>query len=154
AATIFLPYGWRTQGGVLWAADFICTNGYAFNWRATSPDGATSISVLPQTSWDWNSTGAGSARPGCRILQIANVRDYLQASVSKLIPGARFLDYRDRPDLVAEVGVRPSRTPTPMGETQAWAEGGEILFAFTDRGRDMRGSLSAVVQSSKTITDL
>ncbi len=153
AATIFTPYGWRAQGGVLWANDFACTNGYAFNWSATSPDGSSSIWILPQTAWEWNNTGLGAARPGCMILQITNVRDYLQATVSKLIPGARFLDYRDRPDLVAEVGIQPSRTPAAMGESRTWGEGGEILFAFTDKGRDMRGTLSAVITFGSTISD-
>ncbi len=154
AATIFLPYGWRSQGGVIWARDYMCTNGYAFNWSSTSPDGSTRVSILPQSSWELNSTGTGGSRPGCMIMQITSVRDYLQALVANFAPGARILDYRNRPDLVAEVGVRPSRTPMPMGEAQIWAEGGGIFYAFMDKGREMRGSISAVVQFNKMITDL
>ena len=39
ATTLFLPAGWRTQGGVFWGQEFMCTNGYNFNWIASAPDG-------------------------------------------------------------------------------------------------------------------
>lgn len=154
AVTMFLPFGWRTEGGVFWASEFMCTNGYNFLWSATSPDGAMRIALVPQTGWDYNSSGAGSNRPGCPTRQATSARQYLEETLTSLVPGARALDYRDRPDLVADVAVKPSRTAMPMGETQIWAEGGEILFAFEAGGRDMRGSMAAVVQFSKMITDM
>ena len=36
AATLFVPHGWRTEVGVQWGQEFLCTNGYAFRWSATS----------------------------------------------------------------------------------------------------------------------
>ena len=154
AATMFIPHGWKTEGGVFWASDFMCTNGYNIMWRATSPDGAMSLGIFPQTAWEFHSTGAGATRPGCQAMQIGSARDYLAASVQRSVPGARILDYRDRPDLVREIGFQSSRTPMPMGETQRWAEGGEILFAFSENGLDMRGALAAVVQFDKMTTDM
>ena len=54
ASTLFLPRGWQTQGGVYWASEFMCTNGYNFIWSAASPDGMTSVHVLPQERWETN----------------------------------------------------------------------------------------------------
>jgi len=64
ASTLFIPHGWVTQGGVLWGQEFMCTNGYNVNWSATSPDGLTTISVLPQEKWETNNYGAG---PDARV---------------------------------------------------------------------------------------
>lgn len=153
AASIFVPYGWKTEGGVLWARDFMCTNGYNFLWTATAPDRSMSIGIAPQTRWEMNTSGTPATQPGCELLQIQSARQYLQMKVQKEVPGARILDYRDRPDLVREVGIEASRTPMPAGELRRWGEGGEVLFAFNENGRDMRGSLSAAVQFDHMISD-
>ncbi len=153
AASIFVPYGWKTDGGVYWARDFMCTNGYNFLWTAYAPDQSMSIGIAPQTAWEMNSMGAAPTRPGCQIQQIQSARQYLQTQVQNSIRGARILDYRDRPDLIREIGFQPSRTPMPAGEIRKWAEGGEILFAFNQNGRDMRGSMAAVVQFDHNISD-
>jgi hypothetical protein len=41
----------------------------------------------------------------------------------------------------------------PLGEAGRWVEAGEILFAFNDRGADMRGSVAAVVIFSLSRTN-
>ena len=66
ASTLFLPRGWQTQGGVYWAREYMCTNGYNFLWTATSPDGATSINVLPQERWETNNVNGQPSTPGCQ----------------------------------------------------------------------------------------
>jgi hypothetical protein len=86
-------------------------------------------------------------------MQVQSVRQYLQMQVDSSIRGARLLDYRDRPDLLREIGFQPSRTPMPAGEIRRWAEAGEVLFAFSHNGRDMRGAMAAVVQFDHTISD-
>ncbi|MFN0025137.1 MAG: hypothetical protein ACKVS5_14695 [Parvularculaceae bacterium] len=153
AATIFVPHGWRTEGGVYWARDFACTNGYNFLWTAASPDGAMSIGIVPQTAWDWNNSNTPATRPGCELAAVKSARDYLQGVVAKNVRGARILDYRERPDLSGLFGP-PTRTAMPMGEARTWTEAGEVFFAFQDKGRDMRGSIAAAVQFSLMTTDL
>src|SRR3954469_24921264 len=66
ATTLFLPAGWKTQGGVQWGGQFARTNGYNFDWRAQSPAGSETISVLPQMRWETNNYGAGASTPGCQ----------------------------------------------------------------------------------------
>lgn len=153
AASIFIPHGWRTEGGVYWARDFMCTNGYNFLWSASAPDGSMSIGIAPQTAWEMNSMGAAPTRPGCQIQQIQSARQYLETQVSRAFQGVRILDYRDRPDLVREAGIQSSRTPMPAGELRRWGEGGELLFAFNRNGREMRGSMAAAVQFDYTVSD-
>lgn len=154
AATIFVPHGWRIDGGVFWDSQFTCTNGYNFIWTATAPDQLSSIAIAPQMAWEMNTMGAPPSRPGCEPMQIQSVRDYLQATAPRMIEGARILDYRDRPDLVSETGFQASTTPMPMGEIRRWAEGGEIRFAFSRNGRAMHGAMAAVVQFDHNVTDM
>lgn len=153
AATIFIPHGWKIDGGVFWARDFMCTNGYNFIWSAYAPDQSMSIGIAPQTAWEMNSAGAAPTRPGCQIQQMQSARQYLEAQVSRSIQGARILDYRDRPDLVKEAGLQVSQTPMPAGELRRWGEAGEIFFAFNQNGRDMRGSMAAAVQFDYMVSD-
>ncbi len=145
ASTLFLPRGWQTQGGVVWGNQFMCTNGYNFNWTATSPDGTTTINVLPQERWETNSMSGAASTPGCQAAPYRNTQQYLQSVVQRWKPGARVLDYRVRQDLQNEYAHLNQTTPSAMGETRAWVDAGEILFAFDDRGADMRGSIAAVV---------
>ena len=100
AATLFIPHGWRTTGGVFWANEYMCANGYNFGWSATSPDGLTSMAVWPQAAWEANTSGTPSTRPGCPLLNINTVRGYLEGLLQQMVPGARVLDFRERPDLV------------------------------------------------------
>jgi hypothetical protein len=152
ASTLFLPAGWRPQGGVFWGQEFMCTNGYNFDWSATSPDGRMSIAVLPQFRWESNSYGAAPSTPGCQSAPFTNVRQYLESAVQRWKPGARVLDFRPREDLTRDFARLSSVTPMPMGEARTWVEGGEVLFAFND-GADMRGSVSAVAIFSLSRTN-
>jgi hypothetical protein len=153
ATTLFLPRGWQAQGGVFWGQEFLCTNGYNFNWTATAPDGLTSVSVLPQERWEANNYGAPPSTPGCRNAPYTNVRQYLESVVQRWRSGARVLDYRVREDLQREYAQLNSVTPMPLGEARTWVEAGEILFAYGDRGSDMRGAIAAVAIFSLTRTN-
>lgn len=153
AATLFIPHGWRTTGGVFWAQEFTCTNGYNFGWSATSPDGLTSMAVWPQTAWEANTSGTPSTRPGCPLLNINTVRGYLEGLVQQMVPGARALDFRERPDLLQALNSPPTRTAMPLGEVRTWSESGELLFGFQTQGREMRGTVAASVKFNLMVTD-
>jgi hypothetical protein len=153
ASTLFLPRGWQTQGGVYWALEHMCTNGYNFMWSATSADGAMSINVLPQERWETNNFNGQASTPGCRSAPYRNVRQYLESVVQRWRPGAQVLDFRARDDLQRELAQLNTATPTAMGEMRTWVEAGEILFAFNDRSGDMRGSIAAVVVFSLSRTN-
>jgi hypothetical protein len=144
AATLFLPAGWKAQGGVVWGNQFACTNGYNYDWKAQSPDGSETITVLPQTRWETNNYG-GAATPGCQPAPFTTSRQYLEAFVQRWHPGARPLDFRQREDLMREAASYNKNTPMPLGFARTWVESGELSFAYNDRGADMRGSATASV---------
>ncbi|MEZ5920967.1 MAG: hypothetical protein R3C60_06400 [Parvularculaceae bacterium] len=154
AFTLFMPAGWRAEGGVQWGQQFDCTNGYNVSWRAVSPDGAKTIEILPQAKWEQNTyaqSGAGRAGP-CGLPPSQNVKDYLQILVQQWRPGARIIDFRRRTDLEQKLAQLNSRTPTAMGEMRSWVEAGEVLVAFNQNGVDMRGSIAAAVGFTYTST--
>ncbi len=144
AATLFLPSGWQAQGGVQWGRQFICTNGYAFEWSAASPDGSTRIALLPQQRWESNNYGAGPSAPGCALAPYSNVREVLAALASGLRAEARTVDFRVREDLQQKFAHLNSVTPMPLGEARTWVEAGEITLAFDEAGRPMRASIAVV----------
>lgn len=144
ATTLFIPWGWRTQGGVFWGLEAMCTNGYQFNWSAASPDGRVMIRVLPQDRWETNNYGAPASTPGCRLAPITSARQYLGGLVHQLQPGARILGFQPRNDLMQQFAQLNNRQPTAMGEMRTWVEAEQVQFAFDDRGVATRGLIAAV----------
>ena len=145
AMTLFLPTGWRTEGGVEWGSQHMCTNGYAFHWRAISPDGLQTLSALPQHGWSQNNYGAAPSNPGCRIEPFTTVRQYLEAVVQNAKPGATVVTFRPRTDLAQQFAQLNTVTPMPLGEIRQWVEAGELIVAYTENGREMRGLIDATV---------
>ncbi|MEM1430893.1 MAG: hypothetical protein AAGG09_15665 [Pseudomonadota bacterium] len=135
-----VPRGWSTKGGVVWTPQDSC-NPYGFNveWIAASPDEAFGIAIIPMVRWV--SQPANDLR-NCPVLPIRSARPVLELLVSKGSPGAQILDYRPRPDLLQESGLRPQQMPIAgVGMIALEVDAGEVLFAYRDaQGRDMRGS--------------
>jgi hypothetical protein len=145
AYTLFLPAGWKATGGVLWGRQFMCTNGYNVEWSAASPDGATSVHVLPQAKWESNNVGAPAGTPGCPLAAYASVEQYLQALLQGWRPDARPQEFRRRADIEKDLAQANRVSAMPMGEMRAWVEAGELAFTLRDGGADRRGTLAAAV---------
>lgn len=145
AATAMIPVGWQANGGVVWQTGGMCGNGYTFDWRATSPDGAMVANVFPGMSWTWTNFSAGVSGTGCPTLQITSVQQYLQHLVRQSRPGARILDFRPRPDIQQSFKQLERVDAMPMGEMRTWVEAGEVLIGYNERGRELRESAAAVV---------
>ena len=151
AMTVLAPVGWRSNGGVV-AKNGPCSEGYAVNWQATSPDGRSTIAIFPTEVWSSaNTTGSG----GCVDASFSSAREYLEAYVQRAFRGARILDYRDRPDYAksaTEYAERTQQLINSMGmPMRVHADGGELLFAYSQDGVDMRGmaGVSAVFFASE-----
>jgi hypothetical protein len=148
AATLFIPYGWRSSGGVIWSPEHACTDYYNVSWGAVSPDGTSGLGVLPQLGWEMNNTG--NPRPvkiGCQRLDLQSAQAYLQAVMKKGWPGAQARNFRRLPEY--EVAEKASPT-AGGGSMRNRSEAGELTFAFKKDGRDMVGKISAVVGFSIT----
>jgi hypothetical protein len=69
---------------------------------------------------------------------ITSARQYLDSWIQRHRPGARLLDYRDRPDLI-------TTPPPPDGAGTQWRkEAGEYLLAYVDQGVEVRESVAVV----------
>jgi hypothetical protein len=139
AATLFIPQGWRTRGGVQWAREYGCTFGFATSWSAVSPDGQSSIRVLPHDGWDYNDApNPNAVRASCRKSNVRELRPYLQTVIARTWPGATLSGYRPRTDTVAA----PKTAPSPSGGVvKSWEEAAEVYFEFPSAGGPMRGIL-------------
>lgn len=137
ALNALVPAGWTARGGVV-PAQGLCAEPYAVDWSATSPDGRSNVAIFPTEVWAYNNTGI---RSDCMPDNFANVRDYLSARVQRTFPGARVMDYRPRPDFTKGANDYARRMQAMMNQVgmNAWADGGEILFAYTANGTEMRG---------------
>lgn len=151
AMSVLVPMGWRSTGGVI-AGSGSCSAPYSVNWQATSPDGRSTISIFPTEVWSMSNT-AGSG--DCMPASFANAREYLEARVQRAYQGARIIDYRERPDYASSAADYAQRTQqmiNSMGlSMRVHADGGEILFAYTQDGVEMRGmaGVSAVFFASQ-----
>jgi hypothetical protein len=142
ATFVMIPVGWRTEGGVQWGQQFTCTNGYNFSWFAQSPDGTQTIGIMPMEKWSFSNFGSAPML-GCPTAAYSSIQQYLE-SVAGRFPAARMLDFRPRPDMARDYAYLNMRTAMPMGEASTNVQAGQLLFAYNDKGRDMRGVVTAV----------
>lgn len=152
ALTGVIPAGWSAAGGVVAPQSYMCSEPYLIDWRATSPDGRSSLAIFPTDGWQWSTT---PMPPNCRTAELRSARDYLAARIAATVPGARILDYRERPDF-AKAAHEAAKlreqmfTQAGISGQRFWAEGGEMLYAFDENGVDMRGMQGVVAVFSES----
>jgi hypothetical protein len=146
AATLLIPAGWKASGGIVWQQNPAgCgKNSTRVEWRAVSPDGVSVIEILPEETWSGNNLQMPAMQQACPNVTMSTVKDYLHWYVSRVRPGARVLDYRDRADLTESLKAYNRSDPGVAGELKSWVQGGEILLAFNVDGREMRESIAMV----------
>lgn len=146
AARMLVPHDWQAQGGVMWNPTSPCGQSGIFEWAAWSPDGLYGVELMPNTTWQMNNLPPQfQTQDPCPKRNATSARQYLEQLVQERRPGARVLDYRDRPDLVQASGVTERRTPMAMGELRQWAESGEVLLGYTYNGTPRREVIQATV---------
>lgn len=144
ALTALIPAGWRSSGGIV-ATQGLCSEPYAVEWRAESPDGSSALGIFPTESWQWSTFTMQST---CQRAPMRSLREYLEVKAGRLFPGARVLDFRERPDFAKSAADNAARTNAIYAQNgfpnmRAWAEGGEVLVAFQRNGVEMRGVVGA-----------
>jgi hypothetical protein len=147
ALTLLIPAGWTSSGSVVWQQNQQgCGKaGTHFAWRADSPDGVSAIELMPEESWGGNNLPPMGMQLPCPNVTITTVKDYLRWLVERTRPGARILDYRDRPDIAKPLEAFNSVQPSVGGEIRNWVQSGEVLLAYGHGGRDMRETISITV---------
>lgn len=146
AITILLPAGWTYDGAIVWKQPGGCApSPYDFNFRGRSPDGATTVSVIPQEQWQWTNQPAFAGPSPCPTLQIQSVQAYLEHYVARARQGARIIDFRRRPDAeqkYQQLATSQSGAGTSM---RTWIESGDALIAYNNGGAEMREIIGATV---------
>ncbi len=143
AATMLIPAGWRTEGGIEWSVGNRCGPAHRINWKATAPDNSAAVQIIPEEKW-----AAGNfPQPDnpCPNVPISATRPYLEWYVKRNRPGARVLDYRPRTDLSDKYQSLASTSGGGGGgELRSWVEAGEVLIGYQVGGRAMRETISTV----------
>jgi hypothetical protein len=143
AATMMVPAGWRTQGDVAWNPGVRCGPAYALRLRAQAADGSAAIELLPGEMWAASDMGAGECPAG----NWRDVREYLTGWVQRHRPGARWIDYRPRPDK----SQPEQQFPMPGGGGMSTrVEGGQALIAYSQGGREVRETLVSIVSITRS----
>jgi hypothetical protein len=156
AATVLIPKGWTLEGGVQWNPAGACGSDYATNVEIRSPDGAMRLRTFPAASWSAFQSAMPINQPqqqGCENASYRSVREYILASVSRNLPGARVLDYRDLADEARPMRELIAQYPPLQSDTMRTRmiyEGGEALVAYQENGRDMRAAVSALALIAET----
>ena len=150
AATLLVPYGWRTEGGIIWGAYQQCGPDYANNWAMTSPDGSSSMRVLPAANWTAtriNFPMEQQPLTACESASYSSAREYLTAIAPRFFPQSRVIDYRSIEDEVKPLKDMMAQLPSISNQnmqSKMIADGGEILVAYQLNGREMRATLSTI----------
>ncbi|WP_024538867.1 hypothetical protein [Comamonas badia] len=130
AATLQVPRGWRTQGGVNWQRGDACvSNQMRIAWVATSPRDDEAFEVMHPYAWQVQ--GRSIQMNPCPVMAVASARAFLMAVVQQRRPGARVLNYSDRADIVASA---TSQAPPPQNGMQRRIEAGEVVIAYAGSG--------------------
>ena len=140
AFSMLVPTHWKTQGGIVWAPNNRCNrSGYFFAFGAGNEAETEGVAILPQITW---TTQPGTA---CPQLQVGGARDLLTIYAQQLAEGAQVVDYRPRPDLMKDLQALAYRNDYGGMVSEQAVDAGEVLIAYQENGRDMRGTLSAAV---------
>ena len=113
------------------------------------------MSVQPMPRWEGVRTSfPNQIRGTCPEAHHLSVRAYLEASVQRLFPQGRILDYRSLDDEVKPLrdmlAQLPGLPPVQGYEARMEIQAGELLVAFTENGRDMRATVSATTVITHT----
>lgn len=145
AYTMLVPAGWQHEGTVEWKLGAKCASAYNPRLRATAPDGSGQIELLPGEGWAANNFG--TQQDGCPHGTFGNPQAYLQAWVQRYRPGARWLDYRARPDK-SFAGLQQGMPGGGFFKT--WTETGQALIGYHQNGREMRETLAVAINFAQS----
>jgi len=140
AATMMVPVGWQQEAAVEWNVRQRCTRPHALRLRARAPDGSAAIELVPGEGWGRTSQGAPVS--DCPQGTWRDTREYLAAWVQRNRPGARWLDYRLRPD---KSQPEQQQNFPGGGAFSHRVESGQALIAYSEGGRELRETLVANV---------
>ncbi len=151
AATIMVPSGMTTTGGVRWRNQpQDCPQGQTFDWQASSPDKVWTITIMPSERWG-ASSGGQPAGNVCNVAEVRTAKGFLEKWVEYYRPSARVLDYRERADLKQSTAQLNNQTQISGMRSSTRVDAGEILIAYQQNNQDLRESIASVVIITESV---
>jgi hypothetical protein len=142
ATSVLVPTGWNVDGRVVWNLESPCfSEKVRVTMTMTSPDGSSSVRILPAEGWQWSSNpedrdwmGGGSTGPpiGCRLSPFPpNPADHLEKVVAPAL-GAQVSSVAIHEpalaELVASAAADAESRATFGGNTRSSAMVGTLRF--------------------------
>lgn len=138
AATVAIPAGWQSGGGITWNTGTSCfSNQMQFNWSAIGPDSLTAIAIIP--GFNWQVQGSQNPENPCPIAPFRSNQDFLTATAQKLRPGVRILGYERRADLEQKAAAAAQQ-----GMQQVKYDAGMLMIGYEQDGVPMEEALISV----------
>lgn len=145
AATMMVPAGWTTRADVLWQSAVRCAKPFQKRLSAQAPDGSAGLELMPGEGWAASSLGPAGDQ--CPLGRHADAQAYLRDWVQRHRPGARWLDYRPRPER-SRPGLQQSMPGG--GFVRSRVETGQALIAYRRDGRELRETLAVSIHFTQT----
>ena len=138
AATVAIPAGWQSGGGITWNTGTSCfSNQMQVNWSAIGPDSLTAIAIM--SGFNWQVQGSQNPENPCPIAPFRSTQEFLDATAQKLRPGVRILGYEKRPDLEQKAAAAQQQ-----GMQGVRHDGGQMMIGYEQDGVPMEEALIAV----------
>lgn len=142
--SILVPSAWSDSGAAEFDPAESCGAHEKLRWRATAPDGAASIEILPGAGW------TASARPAefsaCKSRNLQDAASYAMSLLETAAPSAKVREVLDRPDLSAPINAQFASYNGYAGQTKASAV--EVRFEAPAQGASVEhGAVVAVVMT-------
>lgn len=151
AATIMVPAGMKTKGGVEWRTQGKkCPQGHTFDWQASSPDGLWTVTILPGERWGASSTGQPAGEV-CNVAEVRSAKGFLELWASHYRKGAQVLDFRDRPDIRQQTAHLNSQMNVGTMQSTTRTDAGEMLIGYDLNGQPLRESIAAAVVITESV---
>ncbi len=141
-AAFLIPATWKDEGAVALDGADPCGVTEKPRWRAMSPDGASSIEILPGEGWTVSAHAAQFS--ACPSRDSRSAATHAAALIKSGAPGASVVDVRERTDIVEPFKDQIKR----LGETGARVEVTAAEMSFEARmasGETEYGLLVAAV---------
>ncbi|MEM9013981.1 MAG: hypothetical protein AAGB02_02630 [Pseudomonadota bacterium] len=143
AATMLIPAGWKTQGGIGWNPQIsdcgpIPTH---INWAAVAPDGVSQLQILPELKFTgMQANMAPPPQTQCPNMMITDATEFFRQYVGMVRSGAQIIDMRPRQDLKQqmEAMLQPQMSPGMGMEVRQWVDAVDLLLAYSVNGQDVR----------------
>jgi uncharacterized protein YbdZ (MbtH family) len=147
AATVQIPAGWQTVGGIDWNDSTTCiANQLQVAWTAIAPDSLTALEIMP--GFSWQVAGTEIQFNPCPSAPYRSTRELLEATVQRARPGARVLDYQRMPEVEQKMTQMAQAQGNP--QVQLRPDAGRLLVGYQQDGVEMREMFTAAVTFSQS----